>query len=328
MSAITKTPLTLEHHNIGLSYASLRMQKRQWLDRLVLSMERVGQLVPVVVVPKETGQWILIDGYLRVDALRRMGIDTIEAEVWNCGVETALLMLLTSHQSRAWEGFEEALVLHELHSQHGLSQNALACKIGRDQSWVSRRLSLIEHMPEAVQDAVAQGKLSTWSASRVLVPMARAIPEHAERLLQYILKQAPSTRELQSFYTHYQQSARLQRSNMINEPALFFKTQQVLAAEKKARHLQQGLEGKWCSGLSMVRHTLASLMPIVPTLFASQQDACAMDELLKPLNGTQTQWDILLQTIRSFTDAHERYAANHHQSAPKRQQQPDHQPLA
>ena len=117
------------------------------LDRLAASIETHGQLMPVVVVPLPANQWVLMDGYLRLKALQRLGKDTVNVEVWACNPPQAILALLTGHQSRAWEAIEEALLLQELHTQHRLSQGTIANKIGRDKSWVCRRLSLLEQMP-------------------------------------------------------------------------------------------------------------------------------------------------------------------------------------
>jgi ParB family transcriptional regulator, chromosome partitioning protein len=312
MNAITKTIITIERHCLQLPYASLRLQKRQWLDKLVMSMESVGQLVPVVAVPKDINQWILIDGHLRVNALQRIGKDVVAAEVWNCDVRDALVMLLTTHQSRSKEAIEEALLLHELQTQHGLSQSCLAAKLGRDQSWVSRRLLLLEQLPESVLHAVTLGKLSVWIAVRVLAPMARAIPEHATLLLQHVLKEPRSTRELKGFYDHYQQATHSQRDKMVNNPDLFFKAQKLLMLEKKSNLLQAGLEGKWCSQLRATRQALASLMPIAPKLFSSYQDSQVRTELINALTDTQKQWALFIQTTWNFTDAHERHAADNY----------------
>src|ERR1700733_1009386 len=188
MNTITKALITVEHHCLQLPYASLRLKRRGLCDRLVLSIESQGQLVPVVAVLVGTNQWVLLDGYLRVNALRRLGRDTVDVEVWNCDVASALLMLLTEHQSRTWEVFEEAMLLCELHTQHGLSQSQLADRTGRNKSWVSRRLSLLTQLPESILNAILEGKLSAWSATRVLAPLARANFAHAEFLLQHVLK--------------------------------------------------------------------------------------------------------------------------------------------
>ena len=316
MNTITKILMTVEHHCLQLPYALLRLHQPSLLNKLALSLEKQGQLVPVVAVPKDTNQWVLIDGYMRVNALRRIGQDVVNMEVWNCDLTQALLMFMTEHQSRTWEVFEEALLLHELHTQHGLSQSKLANKIGRDQSWVSRLLSLLAQLPDSILHAVTQRKISLWSATRVIAPMARAIPSHAESLLQHAVKQSLSTRELRCFYDHYQSSNHKQRSQMVNDPDLFFKAQKLLAIEKKSRELQAGPEGKWNSQLRFARRALASLIPLVPNIFTSYQETQERVELINIFNETKTQFDLLTKTVRSFTDAHERDAANNYQSTP------------
>ena len=56
----------------------------------------------------------------------------------------------------------------------GLSQHDLARRCGRDVSWVNRRLQLPSGLPDAALSAVRDGKLSSWAANRVVVPLARA----------------------------------------------------------------------------------------------------------------------------------------------------------
>jgi ParB/RepB/Spo0J family partition protein len=328
MKTLTKTVMTIEHHCLQLPYASLRLHREKLLDKLVISMERQGQIVPVVVVPKDTHEWVLIDGYLRVKALQRLGKDIIDAEIWNCDIASALLMLVTHHQSRHWEVIEEAMLLQELHIQHGLSQSHLAHQIGRDKSWVSRRLSLLEQLPDSIVDALMKDKLSIWSATRILAPLARAIPAHAELLLQYALQQPLSTRELRCFYEHYQRSNHQQRLRMVNAPDLFFKAQKLLVAEKQALALQAGLDGKWKSQLRLVRHVVLSLLPLASQLLTPSQEKQERAELVRVFHETKTQFDLLTQTIRSLDDAQQRLTTDDYQSAPKRSQLPCHQPVA
>lgn len=52
----------------------LRAHNPKDLEKLTTSIEYYGQLIPVVVVP-EKKQWVLIDGYQRVKALKRLGKD-------------------------------------------------------------------------------------------------------------------------------------------------------------------------------------------------------------------------------------------------------------
>ena len=328
MNTITKTLMTIEHHCVQQPYAALRLPKQGLLGGLVTSIESHGQLMPVVVVPLSTHRWVLMDGYLRVKALQRLGKDTVDAEVWACDPAQALLALLTSHQSRAWEAIEEAFLLQELNTQHGLSHSGIAKKIGRDQSWVSRRLSLLEHMPESIQQAMMTGKISLWSATRIMVPMARAIPEHGECLLQYLMTHPLSTRELNFFYDHYQQSNHTQRFKMVSDPELFLKAQKLLAIEKQAKTLQAGPIGKWQSQLRLVRHTLAPLIPVASNIFIPRQEATERRQLLDILHAAQTQFDLLTETVRSLLNAYERHEADHYQSASKGAQPSHHQSIA
>jgi ParB family transcriptional regulator, chromosome partitioning protein len=315
MNAITKKLITVEQHCLELRYESLRLHRRGHLDKLVASIDEHGQLMPVVVVPLSTNRWALMDGYLRAKALRRLSKDTIEAEVWMCDPAEALLALLAGHQSRAWEAIEEALLLQELHRQHRLSQNNIADKIGRDQSWVSRRLSLLEQMPESIQQAMMTGKLSPWNAARVMAPMARAIPEHAEALLPYLLKHPLSTRELQFFYNHYQEANHSQRCKMIDNPALFFKAQRLVALEKQAKILQAGPAGRWRSQLQIARKAIAPLITLAPNVFIPRQEDTERRQLMNDLHATETQFNLLTETVRSLLDAYERHTADNIQSA-------------
>jgi ParB family transcriptional regulator, chromosome partitioning protein len=117
---------------------------------------------------------VLIDGYRRVAALRRLGRDTASVEQWTCDLTEALLGLLARTQNRPFASIEEALLMRELMQGLGLSQHDLARRCGRDVSWVSRRLQLLSGLSDAALTAVRDGKLSSWSASRIVVPLARA----------------------------------------------------------------------------------------------------------------------------------------------------------
>ena len=111
---------------------------------------------------------------------------------------------------------EEALLLRELVQGQGLSQHEVARRCGRDVSWVSRRLQLLSGLPDAALAAVRGGHLSSWAANRVMVPLARANAEHAERLLAALAEAPLSTRELRCWFEHYQQALRTARERMVS----------------------------------------------------------------------------------------------------------------
>jgi ParB family transcriptional regulator, chromosome partitioning protein len=202
--------LDLDLHRLDLRFAGSRLVEPQAVARIAQSIERCGQIVPCIVVAVPGGAStgsdprVLIDGYRRVAALRRLGRDTAWVEQWTCDLTEALLGVLARTQDRRFASIEEALLLRELVQGQGLSQHDLARCSGRDVSWVSRRLALLSALPDAALAAVRAGKLSSWAANRIVVPLARANTEHADRLLAELAVAPLSTRELQCWFEHYE----------------------------------------------------------------------------------------------------------------------------
>jgi ParB/RepB/Spo0J family partition protein len=145
--------LDLDLHRLKLRFAASRLVEPRAVARIAHSIERCGQIVPciVVAVPGGAGgeleQLVLIDGYRRIAALRRLGRDTASVERWTCDVTDALLGLLARTQNRPFASIEEALLIRELLQEQGLSQHDVARRCGRDVSWVSRRLQLLSGLP-------------------------------------------------------------------------------------------------------------------------------------------------------------------------------------
>jgi ParB-like chromosome segregation protein Spo0J len=207
--------IELDLHRLELRFADSRLVEPRAVARLAQSIERCGQIVPCVVVAAPESRdgagggaqaLVLIDGYRRVGALRRLGRDTVGVEQWCCDLTTALLRVLARTRDRAFASIEEALLLRALVAEPGLSRHEVARRSGRDVSWVSRRLQLLSGLPDAALAAVRGGRLSSWAANRVIVPLARANPEHAERLLAMLATSPLSTRELWCWFEHYQQT--------------------------------------------------------------------------------------------------------------------------
>jgi ParB-like chromosome segregation protein Spo0J len=147
--------LDLDLHRLDLRFAGARVAEPRAVERIARSIERGGQIVPCVVVadpPVEVLQGgqrlVLIDGYRRIAALRRLGRDTARVDCWACDLAEAVLGVLARSQSRPLAAIEEALLVRELVEGLGLSQHEIARRSGRDVSWVSRRLQLLAGLPE------------------------------------------------------------------------------------------------------------------------------------------------------------------------------------
>jgi ParB-like chromosome segregation protein Spo0J len=81
----------LELHQLSLRYERLRKRSPREERGLLVSLSEIGQQLPVVVI-EEAPSFILIDGYKRVRALKRLALDTVRATSWQVAEAEALLL--------------------------------------------------------------------------------------------------------------------------------------------------------------------------------------------------------------------------------------------
>ena len=316
MNTFTKYNEDLEYHCIELTLSHIRIAAPLQLSKLVSSIDACGQVTPVIVVPAATpNRFTLMDGYLRIQALQKLKKDVVKAEIWKCSEADALLSLLANHSERHWEAFEEASALRELQTRYQLSQEQISSQIGRTQSWISRRLALLAVLPDHLIHAVTKGNISVWTAHRVLVPMARAIPLHAEHLLNYLNKNPHGTREIAGFFKHYQKTNQVSRQNMVMQPELFFKAKQSLQAERQAKILKAGPEGQWRFRLANISDQIKHLEKLLPQLFYDKQEEKTCQLLLTPLARIQNDLNRILITSTGGSYDRQNDASNNYHTA-------------
>src|SRR5260370_1263461 len=123
--------------------------------RLLASLAASGQQTPIVVVAVEQPKhYLIIDGYQRVAALQQLGRDTVEAVVWSLSEVEALLLDRSMRSGDHETALEEGWLLVELEQRFGYGLEELARRFDRGPSWVSRRMGLVELLPESVQQQV------------------------------------------------------------------------------------------------------------------------------------------------------------------------------
>jgi hypothetical protein len=82
-----------------------------------------------------------------------------------------------------------------LEQRFGYNLDELARRFDRSVSWVSRRLALVEVLPEAIQQQVREGKISAQVALKFLVPVARQSLEDCQRMAAIFAQHHCDTRE-------------------------------------------------------------------------------------------------------------------------------------
>jgi ParB family transcriptional regulator, chromosome partitioning protein len=215
--------MQLELSELDLRYAALRISDPSRRRRLLASLLEHGQQTPVLVVRDDT-TWILIDGYVRVGALLELARDVVEVVVLEATEAEALVLVHGLDNSRERTALEEGWLLRELSERHGLARAELARRLDRTPSWVSRRLALVNTLPEVAQDAVRAGEVSVQAATKILVPLARANIADCEQLVRGLEGERMSVRQMHRLYVAWKESDEEVRERLCAQPRLFLRS--------------------------------------------------------------------------------------------------------
>jgi ParB/RepB/Spo0J family partition protein len=176
---------------IGKRYGIYRIVNPRADRAMVQSIRKYGQLCPVVCV-KDKENYELVDGFKRLRACGSLNQTTLKVKtVQVSGRVCKAAMLQLNWSAKSINEIEEALILQSLHREDGLTQVEIATLLGRDKSWVSRRISLLERLSEEVQEDIRLGLISVITA-RELAKLPRGNQKEAA---EAILKCHYSTRE-------------------------------------------------------------------------------------------------------------------------------------
>jgi ParB/RepB/Spo0J family partition protein len=219
--------MRLEFHQLDRRWEHLRVRYPARQRRLLASLAEVGQQTPIVVVAAEAmgDRYVVIDGYKRIAALEQLGRDRVEAVVWPMSEAAAVLLDRSLRLSEHETALEVGWLLAELEQRFGYSIDELARRFDRSVSWVSRRLALVELLPEAIQQQVREGKIAAQVAMKFLVPVARQSIEDCQRMAAILVQHHCETREAGQLYDAWRKGSPAVRKRILSAPDLFFKAQ-------------------------------------------------------------------------------------------------------
>jgi len=223
----------IDLHRLELRHRDLRIVDSDRRRRLIGSLAEIGQQVPVVVIANGD-RFVLIDGYLRVDALARLQRDTALATAWSVPELDALVHHRHLAVARR-TALEDAWLLGRLR-EHGLSMDQIARRLCRSKSWVSHRLGLLDALAATAQERVRAGTVPPHGAMRYLVPFARANKAQCEQLLARIGETRVSDRELGALYAAWKRADRAGKQRIVDDPLLFLKAWAASQASPSDEH--------------------------------------------------------------------------------------------
>ncbi len=163
------------------------------LEELVTSVREYGVLQPIVVrpSPRSEGKFELVMGERRLRASKLAERRTITAVVRDTADNSMLqdALLENLHRSQL-NPLEEASAYQQLIADFGITQEALAERIGRSRPKITNTIRLLK-LPESVQSRVAAGVLTAGHAKAIL---AAGSPEAMLALADRVVNEDLSVR--------------------------------------------------------------------------------------------------------------------------------------
>jgi ParB-like chromosome segregation protein Spo0J len=178
----------LEIARIDVRFSKLRLASTQEVSQLHAQIQsEQGIRDPLLVsTGVEPEHWVLVDGFKRLRVAQDMGLTYVWVRTVQLDPAHALAAILQCNQPR--KGLcklEEAWIVRSLHRDQGLPQKQIAELLGRDKSWVCRRLQIAERLQESLQEDVKRGLLPTTVACNLSrlqrdnqQPVAQALIDH------------------------------------------------------------------------------------------------------------------------------------------------------
>ncbi len=183
------------------------------LAELAASIKESGILQPIMVRRKGDGIFELIAGERRWRASKEAGLETIQAVVRNCSDQESLLIALVENiQREDLNPMETARAYSRMMSEFGLTQDAIAHKVGCDRSSVANAVRLTNLHPEA-QKLVENGTLSAGHAKVIL---GLESPEQQMQVSTRVVSHGLSVRETEKLVESSLVKKRRARKTQVN----------------------------------------------------------------------------------------------------------------
>lgn len=208
------------------------------IDELAASLKEVGQLEPLIVTPYTDGRYLIIAGHRRYQAAPVAGLSKLEVIVRaDVSDEQRAIRGITSNLQREdTPPIERAQHLKALIESFGFTQEELASKLGKDKTWISAMLRILE-LPAPLLEKLGAPNFSP--SSDTVIRIARINdPAFQAQLVESLIHGAPQKEIRALIKTHKDEKAGSKTEPTAPKPKFVFHTEHgadVIVQSKKAR---------------------------------------------------------------------------------------------
>lgn len=163
------------------------------LGELSASIAQLGLIQPITLRRRADGKYTIISGERRWRAAQMAGLETLPAYIREVDDENLHAMALVENiQRQDLNAIEIAISMQRLIEECGLTQEAMADKVGKKRSTVSNYLRLLS-LPSEVQLALKEGLVTVGHAKAI----AGIAPEQQLKVLKKCVKRGLSVRQVE-----------------------------------------------------------------------------------------------------------------------------------
>jgi ParB/RepB/Spo0J family partition protein len=184
-------PLSVKTEQIREWSNTYRLIHPDAVRGMVASMQSTGQLQPII-LQLHDDRYNIIDGIKRYRAAQELGMEELQSLVFE--VNTAMAKAMIIHYNRQGSSlsmYEQGLIISSLVKEHSISQKEVSKLLRQSQSWVCRRLGMIDRLLPQLQDEIRMGGISV-SHGRELVKLPRGKQSQA---LEVVVRERLTSRE-------------------------------------------------------------------------------------------------------------------------------------
>ncbi|MBV6492157.1 MAG: Stage 0 sporulation protein J [Turneriella sp.] len=200
---------------------------RTAIEELARTIKEHGLLQPIL-VQKKGDVYVVISGERRLRSLLSLGYAKAPCVVKEFDRQKTLeVSLIENIQREELDPIEEATVYKKLMADFSLTQEDVAERVGKNRATVANRLRLL-HLPELMQAAIADGRLTEGQARPLLAVKNEAVQQKLFK--EIVTGQGLNAREIE------------ERVRKISQPKEEKKNTKVTKSDANIRALAQRLE--------------------------------------------------------------------------------------
>lgn len=209
---------TFELADLDMRYETYRMKNKKTEDRLMLSILEHGILDPLRGVRAHETNFLL-DGFKRARCAKKLNIATVPYLSMGNDEITGIIDLMRDSFAKELNVIEQAKLIDELQTAHGLSPGEIANRLGKSGAWVSVRIAMNRELTPRAAEQILSGRFPTRSYLYTILPFTRVNAIKSEEIDRFIERTAGkglTTRNIESLAREYFKGTNEMREQIAN----------------------------------------------------------------------------------------------------------------